>query len=107
MERATATTTTRPTPSRARTTSRMRSAARPSTTRPSAASSARSGSGWIIGRSCERSGVEADGRAPLWAASFDQDQSVIPASLQTPPEVYSVGKTDDQDDSGADQRQQH
>ena len=54
---ATNTTTTRRTPSPARTISRKRWAARPSTTRPSAASSARSASGWITGPSCGRSGA--------------------------------------------------
>src|SRR5690242_1301543 len=53
-------TMTRPTPSRARTIFRKRSAARPSMTRPSADSSARSGSGWSTGRSCARSGAEAN-----------------------------------------------
>ena len=58
----------------ARTISPRRSAARPSTIRPSAASSARSGSGWTIGRSCgrkradrERHCVSATGaRASCW-----------------------------------------
>ena len=47
----------RPTPSPARTTFRKPWAARPSTTRPSAVSSARSASGWITGPSCGRSGA--------------------------------------------------
>ena len=55
--RATTTTTTRRTRFRGRTIFPKRSAGRNSTTRPSAASSARSGSGWSIGRRCGRSGV--------------------------------------------------
>ena len=51
------TTTTRPRPSPARTISPRRSAAGNSTIRPSAASSARSASGWIIGRSCGARGA--------------------------------------------------
>ena len=47
---------------RARTTSRRSSAARPSTIRPSAASSAKSGSGWTTGRSCARTGRATDDR---------------------------------------------
>jgi replication-associated recombination protein RarA len=47
-------------PSPARTTSPKRSAARNSTTRPSVASSARSGSGWNIGRSLGRSAAIVD-----------------------------------------------
>ena len=52
--RATNTTTTRRTRFPARTISRKRSAGRRSTIRPSAASSARSGSGWTTGPSCAR-----------------------------------------------------
>ena len=59
MAPATPTTTTSPTPSRARTTGPTPSAARPSTRRPSAASSARCGSGWNGGRSCGASGERA------------------------------------------------
>ena len=55
--RATTTTTTRRRPSPARTISPRRSAGRRSTIRPSAASSARSGSGWITGRSCAGNGA--------------------------------------------------
>src|SRR5262245_21741949 len=61
MARATPTTTTPPTPSPARTTSPKRWGASGSTTRPSAASSARSGNGWTIGRSCGGRG-EGSGR---------------------------------------------
>ena len=50
------TTTTRRMRFPARTISPRRSAGRNSTIRPSAASSARSGSGWTIGRSCAKSG---------------------------------------------------
>src|SRR3954462_61026 len=45
----------------AKTTSRKRLAGRNSTTRRSAASNARSGSGWSTGRNCGRSGVPNDG----------------------------------------------
>jgi putative ATPase len=48
--------TTSRTPFRARTTSPRRSAGRPSTRHPTAASSARSASGWITGRGCGASG---------------------------------------------------
>src|SRR5262245_28203877 len=52
----------RPMPSRGRTISQSSSAARRSTTRPSAASSARSGSAWTTGPSCAESGAGHDGR---------------------------------------------
>ena len=55
------TTTTRPTPSAARTTGPTSSAATRSTSRSSAASSARSGSGSSIGRGCARSGAKGRG----------------------------------------------
>src|SRR5579863_632512 len=49
-----------PTPSAARTTGRRRSAVRKYTSRSNAASSAKSRSGWNIGRSCGRRGARAD-----------------------------------------------
>ena len=55
---ATNTTTTRRTPSPGRITSRKRWAGRPFTIRPTAASSAKSASGWITGRSCAGNGRE-------------------------------------------------
>src|SRR5262249_24870152 len=71
---ATTTTTTRPMPSRARTISPTRSAGRHSMTRPSAASSARSGNGWTTGRRCGRTAAVVPDDAPS-ARAFDKNQS--------------------------------
>src|SRR5690242_14281692 len=68
MARATTTTTTRLMPSRVRTIFPTSSAAKPSTTRPSAASSARSGSGWTTGRSCAGRGGATSHRPDRWVA---------------------------------------
>src|SRR5262249_43018048 len=60
MAPGTTTTTMRPTSSPARTTSPRRWAAGSSTTRPSAASNARSGNGWSTGQNCGRNGDDGD-----------------------------------------------